>query len=121
MTGKTPPTPKKESSIDQLKAWAFPAIISLLATVMLNDIREIKADVKLLIAENNINKTKIENVERRLDRIEEKIFNSNSFSQDKSNPVRSSAAFQYFPTYAIKPDDYFKIVKRLPKVYNTEI
>jgi hypothetical protein len=42
----------------------FPALITVLATMLWNDIREIKTDVKALMAQSNIDKTRIDNLER---------------------------------------------------------
>jgi len=51
-------------SITQIKAWLFPSIITLLASIIWNDVQEIKADIKALMAQSNIDKTRIDNLER---------------------------------------------------------
>ena len=50
--------------ITQIKAWLFPSVITLLASIIWNDVQEIKADVKALMAQSNIDKTRIDNLER---------------------------------------------------------
>ena len=50
--------------IGQIKAWLFPSVITLLAGIIWNDVQEIKADVKALMAQSNIDKTRIDNLER---------------------------------------------------------
>ena len=50
--------------ITQVKAWLFPSVITLLAGIIWNDVQEIKADVKALMAQSNIDKTRIDNLER---------------------------------------------------------
>jgi len=50
--------------IAQIKAWLFPSLITLLAGIIWNDVQEIKTDVKALMAQSNIDKTRIDNLER---------------------------------------------------------
>jgi len=50
--------------IAQIKAWLFPSIITMLAAIIWNDVQEIKSDVKSLMAQSNIDKTRIDNLER---------------------------------------------------------
>ena len=50
--------------IAQIKAWLFPSIITVLAAIIWNDVQEIKSDVKALMAQSNIDKTRIDNLER---------------------------------------------------------
>lgn len=65
---------KQESSvITEVKTWIFPGIISLIgifAGMMLNsiksDLAEVKSDVKALMAQSNIDKTRIDNLERQV-------------------------------------------------------
>lgn len=50
--------------VAQIKAWLFPAVITVLAAIIWNDVKEIKGDVKALMAQSNIDKTRIDNLER---------------------------------------------------------
>lgn len=50
--------------IAQIKAWLFPSLITILASIIWNDVQEIKSDVKALMAQSNIDKTRIDNLER---------------------------------------------------------
>lgn len=50
--------------VAQIKAWLFPSIITILAGIIWNDVQEIKGDVKSLMARSNIDKTRIDNLER---------------------------------------------------------
>lgn len=54
----------RTSTIDQVKAWLFPTLLSIFGTYIWQDVREIKKDVKALIAQSNIDKTRIDNLER---------------------------------------------------------
>ncbi len=53
-----------KDSVAQIKAWLFPSLITILAGIIWNDVQEIKADVKALMAQSNIDKTRIDNLER---------------------------------------------------------
>jgi hypothetical protein len=55
---------KKTSVVDQIKAWLFPVLLTTFGTYIWQDIREIKSDVKKLMAQSNIDKTRIDNLER---------------------------------------------------------
>lgn len=50
--------------IETLKAWIFPGLVSILGMMIWNDVNEIKSDVKALMAQSNIDKTRIDNLER---------------------------------------------------------
>lgn len=47
-----------------IKTWLFPILMSGFAGLIWQDVTEIKADVKLLMAQSNIDKTRIDALER---------------------------------------------------------
>ncbi len=53
-------------TIDQIKAWLFPILLGIFGTYLWQDVREIKTDIKKLIAQSNIDKTRIDNLERQV-------------------------------------------------------
>jgi hypothetical protein len=55
---------KESSAIAAFKVWVFPTLVSLVSLLIWNDVNEIKADVKALMAQSNIDKTRIDNLER---------------------------------------------------------
>lgn len=54
----------QNQAIVSFKSWVFPSLVSLLGLMIWNDVNEIKADVKQLMAQSNIDKTRIDNLER---------------------------------------------------------
>lgn len=56
----------KVEQIQSLKVWIFPSLVSLISLLIWNDVNEIKADVKSLMAQSNIDKTRIDNLERQV-------------------------------------------------------
>ena len=57
---------RETPAINAFKVWIFPSLASAMALLIWNDVNEIKADVKLLMAQSNIDKTRIDNLERQL-------------------------------------------------------
>jgi hypothetical protein len=59
-------TTKQEnvSGVSAFKVWIFPSLVSIVSLLIWNDVNEIKADVKALMAQSNIDKTRIDNLER---------------------------------------------------------
>lgn len=57
---------KENSTVSAFKVWIFPSLVSVLAVMIWNDVNEIKADVKALMAQSNIDKTRIDNLERQV-------------------------------------------------------
>ena len=55
---------KSNPTLEAFKVWTFPTLVSILAMMIWNDVNEIKGDVKVLMAQSNIDKTRIDNLER---------------------------------------------------------
>jgi hypothetical protein len=53
-----------DSTLSQFKSWIFPGLVSILGMMIWQDVTEIKKDVKALMAQSNIDKTRIDNLER---------------------------------------------------------
>ena len=47
-----------------IKVWIFPSLVSLVSLLIWSDVNEIKSDVKMLMAQSNVDKTRIDNLER---------------------------------------------------------
>jgi hypothetical protein len=57
---------KESTAIQSVKSWIFPSLVSIVSIMIWNDVNEIKADVKALMAQSNIDKTRIDNLERQV-------------------------------------------------------
>ncbi len=57
---------RENSSIQTFKVWIFPSLVSVISLLIWNDVNEIKSDVKALMAQSNIDKTRIDNLERQI-------------------------------------------------------
>tara|TARA_B110000503_G_C6999835_1_gene351052 strand:+ start:472 stop:762 length:291 start_codon:yes stop_codon:yes gene_type:complete len=51
-------------NLKSIKVWIFPSLVSLVSLLIWSDVTEIKADLKALMAQSNIDKTRIDNLER---------------------------------------------------------
>lgn len=85
------------AGIDKIKAWMFPGLITVLGAMLWYDIREIKSDVKVLMAQSNIDKTRIDNLEREV------------FEYHRNKPVNNNnqEPFKRIDQLVfIRPEDY---------------
>lgn len=57
---------RENPAIAAFKVWVFPSLVSIVSLLIWNDVNEIKADVKALMAQSNIDKTRIDNLERQV-------------------------------------------------------
>lgn len=78
--------------IENFKVWIFPSLVSILATMIWNDVSTIKADVKALMAQSNIDKTRIDNLERLI------------YKKTASIPVNLPSTDLELESYAILPN-----------------
>jgi len=97
------PTPKS-SVANTLKIYVFPALVTILATLIWRDVTEMRTDVKMLLAQSNIDKTKIETLEKDVKSLEQAVFNK--------KPITSIGYRhdQYF-----KPEEIYDVKKYIPK------
>jgi len=90
---------RENPSISSVKAWIFPTLVSLVSLLIWNDVNEIKTDVKSLMAQSNIDKTRIDNLERQ-------IFKAATSPSSPSTPRKEEEI-----TYAVLVDNKIKFRK----------
>lgn len=84
--------------------WLFPSLVSIMGYIIYHDVSEIKADVKALMAQSNIDKTRIDNLERA-------VFSKVSY-QIPNHPYKQPVDIAFHKYVATKPEDeVVKIVK----------
>lgn len=102
--------PTEKNTINQIKSWAFPILVAVLGWMIKTDISEMKSDVKALLAQSNVDKTKIEHLEHDVDVLNKAVFkvskNAPSSSREKDNVVFSQLVYA-------KPEDVYDIKKHL--------
>lgn len=92
---------KENPSIAAFKVWIFPTLVSLVSLLIWNDVNEIKADVKALIAQSNIDKTRIDNLERL---VYKNSANIPHVPFNEEMDIKANA-------YAVIPENKFKVIK----------
>ena len=88
---------KSNPTLEAFKVWTFPTLVSILAMMIWNDVNEIKSDVKVLMAQSNIDKTRIDNLERVV------------YKTAASFPTRIPITPIVFKNVAILPNNKFNI------------
>jgi hypothetical protein len=96
----------KTFTANTLKIYVFPALVTILATLIWRDVTEMRSDVKMLLAQSNIDKTKIEQLEKDVKSLEQAVFNK--------KPLSSNTAV-YLHDSLYKHEDIFDITNYIPK------
>lgn len=81
------------SVITTVKNWIFPGLVSLATLSIINDLNQIKTDIRTLMAQSNIDKTRIDNLERRVSNVETSIYLRPSTQQSNISAVFPSKYF----------------------------
>lgn len=101
MNSSTP----KGSMVNTIKLYLFPALVTVISMLIWRDISELRADVKALLAQSNIDKTRIDNLINDVKMLEEAVFN-------KRMKTHSSVYVpQHDPLY--KPEEEYDVKKYL--------
>jgi hypothetical protein len=74
-----------------VKSWLFPTVLSILALMLYDDIKEIKTDVKQLLAQSAADHVEIMNLKEEANTLHNKVFALNTFSiiQKPNNKEKS--------------------------------
>ena len=100
--------------MEKFKSWAFPGLAMVLATIIWQDVREIKSDIKALMAQTNIDKTRIDNLERQVFGLHQQT--------SLPNPVPENPAKDYpFTAFVLTRNENLIKKQPKPKSYNTAL
>ena len=99
------PTPK-QSVANTLKIYVFPALVTILASLIWRDVTEMRSDVKMLLAQSNVDKTKIETLEKDVKSLEQAVFNKK---------LVATNTFLYPHDQYFKHEDIFDVYNYIPK------
>ena len=104
---------RQNSSVQAIKAWVFPGLVSILGMMIWHDVNEVKQDVKVLMAQSNIDKTRIDNLERAVFKTvaaDQIVINTPFPPGDGSFPPRAEMV-------AVLPDNRLTIKKNYETYY----
>lgn len=107
------------SLVKNIKDWGFRSLLALgvwSASTILSDIKQdvtsLKEDVKTLLAQTNIDKTKIEQLQKDVDRLQD--FSNKPTAKIPEHPAVPPP--QYVTLEAVRPEDYvFKTSKEVAR------
>jgi len=99
----------KNSVGNAIKLYLFPSLVTILAMLIWRDVSELRNDVKALLAQSNIDKTKIENLEKDVKTLEQAVFSKRITATTDTIDLT-----QYRDKY-FKHEDIFDIKKYIPK------
>jgi hypothetical protein len=102
------PIPKNKpiAAGNALKLYVFPVLVTVLASLIWRDVTEMRSDIKALLAQSNIDKTKIETLERDVKSLEQAVFNKKAIVQ-VNYPLKDGLYYKH--------EEIFNIDKYLPK------
>jgi hypothetical protein len=105
---------KNSSIVNNIKLWAFPSLVTILAMMIWRDVTELKSDVKQLLAESASNKTKVERLERQVDMLNQAVFKMPKPISNNDGPNKKDATFGRVEAILNKDDYNYYIKKEQP-------
>ena len=103
--------PTEKNILNTIKAWILPSAITVLAMLIWRDINEMRSDVKILLAQSNVDKTKIEHLESDVQALNKAVFKISKNTSNSSREKDSSVVFAQM-IYG-KPEEMYDIKKQL--------
>ena len=103
------PHTQKNPVGNAIKIYLFPSLVTILAMLIWRDVNELRSDVKALLAQSNVDKTKIENLEKDVRMLDQAVFNKR---------ITASTEVFDFKSYRdkfFKHEEIFDITKYIPK------
>jgi hypothetical protein len=100
--------PPKNSVANAIKIYLFPSLVSVLAIMIWRDVTELRSDVKSLLAQSNVDKTRIDNLTNDVKMLEEAVFN-------KKTRAHSSVYLPQHDPY-FKPEEEYDVKKYLKTI-----
>ncbi len=76
-------TPNEKTVLSTVKTWLFPSVMSFLAIILYDDIKEIKSDVKRLLAQSAADHVEIINLKSQVNTLNTKVFAYSNNHSDK--------------------------------------
>ena len=94
----------KNVFLDTIKAYFFPSLVAIIGTLIWRDVSEMRSDIKMLLAQSNIDKTKIDNLERDVRQLEQAVFHKKMVAE---------ADLPWFMKLYFKPEEEYEVKKQL--------
>lgn len=99
----------KKSLLDSIKAAIAPTLVAIIGTLLYNGQVEMQKDIKQLLASSNFEKAKMEQFEKQVDRLDNKVFSFDANKQVKSDKKGTEYSINYKLENLYKHEDYFDL------------
>jgi hypothetical protein len=93
---------QKHNIGNAIKVYLFPSLLSILAMLIWRDVSELRSDVKSLLAQSNIDKTKIESLEKDVKMLEQATFNKKLVNLETVESLSYDKYFKHEEMFDIK-------------------
>ena len=90
------------SIVNSVKVWLFPGMLTVMSAMIWHDVRSLQDDVKLVLAQSNIDKTNISNMEQRVTNLEQAVFLTKKTANNNNKP---KPTFSEVHAVLVKEDD----------------
>jgi hypothetical protein len=102
--------PTEKNIINTVKSLIFPSLVTILAMMIWRDVNELRSDVKSLLAQSNVDKTKIDQLEKQVNILNIAVFKVPKTASNNSNTPSNIA---YAQLAVAKPEEIYDIKKHL--------
>jgi len=105
----------EKSVMNTVKVWLFPSVISILALMLYDDIKEIKSDVKQLLAQSASDHSEIMNLKNQVEKLNNKVFATSFPENSPKVPLYPEDTIRI--TMALVQDDSNRLyIKKKPNI-----
>jgi hypothetical protein len=95
--------PSSKTSVgNTFKIYLFPAMVSVLSMLIWRDVSELRSDVKALLAQSSIDKTKIEMLERDVRTLEQAVYSTKKIVYNDKFTYSHDKLFKHEEIFDIK-------------------
>lgn len=92
----------KTSVGNTLKLYLFPTLVSILAMLIWRDVSELRTDVKALLAQSNVDKTKIDALERDVKSLEQTVYMKKPLASNEEEIQSYDKFFKHEELFDVK-------------------
>lgn len=98
---------QKSNIINTVKVYLFPSLVTILSTMIWRDVTELRSDVKMLLAQSNIDKTRIDNLQKEVQMLQQKVF--------QTGPGKTTKVINFYHDRYYKHEEFYDPSKYLVK------
>lgn len=95
---------RDNQAVTAFKVWIFPGIVSIMTGMIWQEVKEVKSDVKALLAQSNVDKTRIDNLERMMYPIQAPTSSRSNGQDPRPAPIKLITA-EFLPAKNELEDD----------------